>query len=313
MCLFLKIEFHLIRHPYLKWFAKNKGGNAYQKLTEQVEAIGDSEWAFKIALVNWAEDRITEYVKIINDSNVDDLHQADVVFTTTHKSKGMEWETVCLLDDFAPELIRNQSEQEEANVLYVAATRAKRSLVINPACFYTLLSAGERFEKAIRTRDQISNCPCGQVLPGLCAARTISISRPTFSLMAVNKDYPSAVKEGTLCSTCAGFNYFSPPRFHPYSGGRSLPCGLERVEKDAWRTPLRFIVGPKSEEDEQKVKAFYNAELARLRGGFIQANQLIMGMGLVAMGHAGKENKYLKFFLLMSTSKNLHTVQYRVQ
>ena len=285
---FLKIDYDLITHPYLKCF-RNKGG--YTTFTDQVETLGDSEWAFKIVLVNWAEDHITEYVRLINDSNVDDLRQADAIFTTTHKSKGMEWETVCLLDDFAPELTKNQSEQEEANVLYVASTRAKRSLVINPACFYTLTSVGERFEKAIRTRDQISNCPCGQVLPGLCAARTVSISRPTFSLMAVNKDFIPAIQEGTLCSTCAGFIYYSPPRFHPYCGSRSLPCHLKRIEKDGWRAALRFIFGPKSEEDEQKVKAFYNAELARLRGGFIQANQLIMGMGIVAMGHGGKENK----------------------
>ena len=297
------VDYDLITHPYLTCFKYLKNGeHGYQRFTKQVEAVGDAEWSFKIELVNWAEDRIDEYFRLIKEKNVHKLHEAgesfsthnyfilwflnffnfsDFIFTTTHKSKGMEWDTVCLLDDFSPELLKNQGDQEEANVLYVAATRAKRHLVINPACFYTLLSVGERFEKVIGTENQTSSCPCKRVSPSLCAARAASISRSDMSLMALNKEYPKAVDAATLCSACAGFTFFSPPQFQSYNGARPLPCQLKKVEKDGWRLPLQFILGPKSQEDKQKAKLYYDAELARLQGGFIQANQLLMGIGPV--------------------------------
>ena len=63
--------------------------------------------------------------------------EADYVFTTTHKAKGLEWKTVVLLDDFLS--IPNQDPDDceyklkdlerlpddEKNLIYVALTRAK--------------------------------------------------------------------------------------------------------------------------------------------------------------------------------------------
>lgn len=192
----------------------------------------------------------------------------------------MEWETVCLLDDFSPELTKHQSDQEETNILYVAVTRAKKNLVINPACFYTLLSVGMKFEKVILTPKEIS-CSCGNALSGLCAARATSISRSNIALMTLDKDYPKAVQAATLCSTCAGLFWYSPPRFQPY--GQSLPCQLQNVETDRLRLTMRFALGPKSEEERQTVQPLYDSELARLQGRFIQANQLVVGIAMAAI------------------------------
>ena len=62
----------------------------------------------------------------------------EYVFTTVHKAKGLEWKTVILCDDFCPnyqlpEEIKHieKEEAEEKNLLYVAATRAKSTLVLN--------------------------------------------------------------------------------------------------------------------------------------------------------------------------------------
>ncbi len=66
-----------------------------------------------------------------------DAEDADVVVSTVHRSKGLEWETVVLENDF-PDLfdtdnpkMTTEMRADELNLLYVAATRAQHSLVIN--------------------------------------------------------------------------------------------------------------------------------------------------------------------------------------
>lgn len=59
----------------------------------------------------------------------------DVILTTAHKSKGMEWDDVMIADDF-PSIYNKKGElvglgEEERNLLYVAATRAKKTLFVN--------------------------------------------------------------------------------------------------------------------------------------------------------------------------------------
>ena len=52
----------------------------------------------------------------------------DITLTTSHKAKGLEWDSVVLADDF-PEI--EKMKGDELNLLYVAATRGKRYLQIN--------------------------------------------------------------------------------------------------------------------------------------------------------------------------------------
>lgn len=56
--------------------------------------------------------------------------KADVLLTTAHRSKGLEWDSVELYDDFPK--IKNLVEVnfEELNLLYVAITRAKKQLFL---------------------------------------------------------------------------------------------------------------------------------------------------------------------------------------
>jgi len=61
---------------------------------------------------------------------------ADLIFTTTHKSKGLEYEQIIMADDFITkkELSNPKSKvsflklQEELNIYYVAATRVKSAI-----------------------------------------------------------------------------------------------------------------------------------------------------------------------------------------
>ena len=86
-----------------------------------------------IKFINTYGDNIFEINKKIKEFLVNDKKDADIIFTTTHKSKGLEYEQVIMADDFiSKKEITNTKNKlsylrvnEELNIYYVAATRAK--------------------------------------------------------------------------------------------------------------------------------------------------------------------------------------------
>ncbi len=63
-----------------------------------------------------------------------DASQAGILLTTAHKSKGLEWSNVLLMDDFHP-LVKEERiidpagvDPDEFNLIYVAMTRAMINL-----------------------------------------------------------------------------------------------------------------------------------------------------------------------------------------
>uniref|UniRef100_UPI004047F4B1 UvrD-helicase domain-containing protein n=1 Tax=Aliarcobacter sp. TaxID=2321116 RepID=UPI004047F4B1 len=86
-----------------------------------------------IKFINTYGDNIFEINKKIKEHLVSDKNQADIIFTTTHKSKGLEYEQVIMADDFISkkEIVNTKNKlsyqriNEELNIYYVAATRAK--------------------------------------------------------------------------------------------------------------------------------------------------------------------------------------------
>jgi superfamily I DNA/RNA helicase len=74
-----------------------------------------------------------EYIAILDKHY--NVSEPDITLTTSHKSKGREWDTVVLADDF-PSVFDNKGEyigldDQERNLIYVAATRAKKKLYYN--------------------------------------------------------------------------------------------------------------------------------------------------------------------------------------
>ncbi|MCJ1114587.1 ATP-binding domain-containing protein, partial [Escherichia coli] len=59
---------------------------------------------------------------------------ADITVSTAHRSKGLEWPVVILDEDFADitdPLMPEDERRDETNLLYVAVTRARKTLVLN--------------------------------------------------------------------------------------------------------------------------------------------------------------------------------------
>lgn len=74
----------------------------------------------------------------------------DILYSTAHKAKGLEWDVVVLAEDFPSPLNKEGSwvgfTQEEQNLLYVAATRAKKVLVKNSSIEEMLLHYNSKKE-----------------------------------------------------------------------------------------------------------------------------------------------------------------------
>ena len=118
-------NFEWIKDPVIKGF-KN-----IENLAEYIEQSGDKQLKPLMDIVNIYDKRLPYLLKELNASHVE-KENADYIFSTVHKSKGMEYDTVEMIDDFAPiNEIDPIGSNEEINLIYVAATRTKSSLVIH--------------------------------------------------------------------------------------------------------------------------------------------------------------------------------------
>jgi superfamily I DNA/RNA helicase len=103
----------------LEQFAKDTKNQDYLNVIKFINAYGDN---------------IFEINKKIKAKLTEKKELADIIFTTTHKAKGLEYEQVIMADDFITkkELINPKNKIsylkaiEELNIYYVAATRAKK-------------------------------------------------------------------------------------------------------------------------------------------------------------------------------------------
>jgi superfamily I DNA/RNA helicase len=100
-------------------FAKSDEGESLRSFVSIVNAYGESILITKLESVSREEDA------------------ADLIVSTGHKAKGREWDSVTLFSDFEPRLSKDILPKpvlnpEEARLLYVAATRARKLLVVPP-------------------------------------------------------------------------------------------------------------------------------------------------------------------------------------
>jgi len=136
-------EVELIADPFLKKF------DNFEQLEAYAEAVDDKELLARIGIVETYGEMIPELVAKVKAAHVP-ASRASLEMTSGHKSKGLEWDTVQLGNDF-PALLNDWGlprtrayagdkvdpesllDLQEANLYYVAATRAKLELIPNEA------------------------------------------------------------------------------------------------------------------------------------------------------------------------------------
>jgi superfamily I DNA/RNA helicase len=114
-------------------------------LEEYIEKTEDAQLSMMVEIVKKYGNSIFDIIKNIKQKHVegDDKEKAEVIFSTVHRCKGMEYDSIHLVNDFiTEEKVERQAQElendekkisklnEEINLLYVAVTRTKNTIHI---------------------------------------------------------------------------------------------------------------------------------------------------------------------------------------
>lgn len=117
------------------------------------ESLEDKEAKALIKLTNEYDNEIPSLVRQVKLASNKPLLGDEIQFVTAHRSKGLEWENVRLLHDFSNLAVKHDAQtnkielpdKEEINLLYVACTRALKSLQPNRQIISWLKDANHKF------------------------------------------------------------------------------------------------------------------------------------------------------------------------
>ena len=274
---------------------KTKFAPVYKKSWEDfktnTQCANDMEMWGKIKIVEKYGRSILDHINILKKQCQNSMDDPGVkyVFSTVHKFKGLEMNHVRLLDDFYfasvpyskydPNTLKGK-EKDEMNLLYVALTRAKKSLTMNSALFFLFTSKhiGENFQRLVKAPECIVECL-------RCEEKEPSMSRLCFFLDKVKIGTKFTRKEGYLCTKCSCLDY---RRIHDSVEDEEIMVG---DVPDNFRLFLRCLI-KSSDLDSDTMDA--HEEKVRLHEKHLddeeQRDQMIVrGYNLNATGAAGDE------------------------
>jgi superfamily I DNA/RNA helicase len=124
------------------------GMKTLTELEDYIEKTEDNSLAMIVEVVKEFGNKLPVLINELKANHTTTKEEADMIFSTVHRCKGMEYDEVTLLKDFInPEKLKKYISQlggdnitaadknrlaEEINILYVAASRAKNKLKIPP-------------------------------------------------------------------------------------------------------------------------------------------------------------------------------------
>ncbi|MCH8127860.1 ATP-dependent helicase [candidate division KSB1 bacterium] len=131
-------NYHLVRDKLIKSM------HSIAELEEYIDKTEDAELGMMVEIVEKYGNDLPDLIKEVKSKHLPDNQKdkAEMIFSTVHRCKGMEYDDVTLVNDFINEndilkIIDKEEESfekrrlaEEINLLYVAATRTKNSLNI---------------------------------------------------------------------------------------------------------------------------------------------------------------------------------------
>uniref|UniRef100_A0A147BDJ4 Putative 3'-5' dna helicase n=1 Tax=Ixodes ricinus TaxID=34613 RepID=A0A147BDJ4_IXORI len=200
-----------IKDSFVRRFDSFAGLRSYARNAEDVELLA------RILFVEEHVHAVPQYVRTLEMKCSGNDKLANIVFTTAHKAKGLEFDTVMLADDFFVgncslgnhKVSLNAETIQEYNVLYVAMTRAKKRLCMSRAIYFLLLQAQEKYE-FLQSRDSavlevgggvLTCCSCEEAFE---PSGKLVLQRRSFSVAGQTS------RGGFLCKACATCAMFQP-------------------------------------------------------------------------------------------------------
>ena len=126
----------LVRDPIIKQMS------SVEDLEEYIKQTDDVQLGLMLEIVKEYGNEIPKILQDLKDKHVanEDKHKAQMIFSTVHRCKGMEYDSVQLVNDFVGEerlkvmVDKDDADpsrlNEEINLLYVAVTRTRNHLYI---------------------------------------------------------------------------------------------------------------------------------------------------------------------------------------
>ena len=226
---------------------KYKNWKSYAQFKAFAKNVADVELMSKIKIVEKFGDRMPAIIEKVTSVCVKDSAKADIVLSTIHKSKGLEFDTVVLLNDFSD--LREMFgagqgrlwPEDEKNLLYVAITRAKTNFVMNSLVKDELLEQDllRMMTYKVGAGAQCHGEQCAADLSDSLAAGQLMVTREPHSLSGAV--YCGAAGLGSLssvtghprqyyCSECSGIIM---PSFKKFLGAPSKEKrGVKRKNMD---------------------------------------------------------------------------------
>ncbi|XP_010589061.1 F-box DNA helicase 1 isoform X2 [Loxodonta africana] len=201
----------IIKDKFIRRWVHKEG---FSGLKRYVIAAEDKELEAKIAVVEKYNIRIPELVERIGRCHIEDLDFAEYILGTVHKAKGLEFDTVHVLDDFVkvpcarhnlaqlPHFRVESFSEDEWNLLYVAVTRAKKRLIMTKSLENILTLAGEYFLQAELTSNVLKTgvvCCCVGQCNNVIPVDTVL----TMKKLPITYSNRKENKGGYLCHSCA--------------------------------------------------------------------------------------------------------------
>lgn len=144
-------------------------------LTEYIDKTEDVQLRMMVEIVKEYGNEIPAILKGIKDKHVpnDEKEDAEMVFSTVHRCKGMEYDAVQLVNDFLTEeklekIVKEQKEDEiskeklneEINLLYVAVTRTRNCIYIPETLVPKNLKKSSQIHVIkVSTNDEVTDNP----------------------------------------------------------------------------------------------------------------------------------------------------------
>lgn len=110
-----------VEHPLL---------SAFENTQELLEYCDENPEDLEIVGLVKIIDQFGIKAVLASMSRCTNTSKPDILITTAHKSKGLEWDNVTIYSDFSYDSDELQIDREELNLLYVSVTRAKKHLCI---------------------------------------------------------------------------------------------------------------------------------------------------------------------------------------